>query len=283
VSSLNVARAAIRAAHRLAGVPLDLADPRLALVMEGISRSQAGRPRRQAAAAVPELLRRLLAALPAPNTPPAAAPALAARHRAMLLLGFGAALRRSELVALRLGDVTVVENRGLSVVVRQSKTDQHGKGRTLAIWANPREPEFCPLAAFERWLELRTAAPDCTPPAAGPGSPPLPASAWHAERQLFCGITPSGGLTGRPMADKIVARLLKQAALLAGLDPAQFAGHSLRRGLLTAAGDLQLPLIDLMRQSRHRSVATALTYVEAGDAWRNNITAPVFGGGSAKS
>jgi hypothetical protein len=34
-----------------------------------------------------------------------------------------------------------------------------------------------------------------------------------------------------------------------------------------------------MRQSRHRSVATALTYVEGGDAWRNNITAPVFGGG----
>jgi len=283
VSSLNVARAAIRAAHRLAGVPLDLADPRLALVMEGISRSQAGRPRRQAAAAVPDLLRRLLAALPAPNTPPAAAPALAARHRAMLLLGFGAALRRSELVALRLGDVTVVEGRGLSVVVRQSKTDQHGKGRTLAVWANRTDPDFCPLAAYERWMEFRRQAADWTPPLQAPGAPALPASAWQAERPLFCGITPSGGLTGTPMADKIVARLLKQAALLAGLDPARFAGHSLRRGLLTAAGDLQLPLIDLMRQSRHRSVATALTYVEAGDAWRNNITGPVFSGGTATS
>ena len=81
------------------------------------------------------------------------------------------------------------------------------------------------------------------------------------------------------MADKIVARLIKQACSSAGLDASRFSGHSLRRGLLTAAGDLQLPLIDLMRQSRHRSVATALTYVEAGDAWRNNITEPVFGGG----
>jgi hypothetical protein len=68
-------------------------------------------------------------------------------------------------------------------------------------------------------------------------------------------------------------------APLAGLDASRFSGHSLRRGLLTAAGDLQLPLIDLLRQSRHRSVATALTYVEAGDAWRNNITEPAFGGG----
>jgi integrase len=78
------------------------------------------------------------------------------------------------------------------------------------------------------------------------------------------------------MSDKIVARLMKQASAAAGLDPQTFSGHSLRRGLLTAAGDLQLPLVDLMRQSRHRSVATALTYIDSSDLWRNNITEPVF-------
>ena len=60
------------------------------------------------------------------------------------------------------------------------------------------------------------------------------------------------------MSDKIVAHLMKQACTLAGLDPRKFSGHSLRRGLLTTAGDLQLPLVDLMRQSRHKSVDTAL-------------------------
>jgi integrase len=49
------------------------------------------------------------------------------------------------------------------------------------------------------------------------------------------------------------------SAAQAGLDPARFSGHSLRRGLLTETGDRQLPLIDLMRQSRHVSVQTALT------------------------
>ena len=78
------------------------------------------------------------------------------------------------------------------------------------------------------------------------------------------------------MADKIVARLIKQACRDAGLDPEKFSGHSLRRGLLTHAGDLQLSLVDVMRQSRHQSVDTALGYIEAGDAWRNNITEPVF-------
>ncbi len=281
VSSLQVARAAIRAAHRLAGIPLDLGDPRLAMVMEGISRSQAARPRRQAAAAIPDLLRRLLSALPAPNTPDAAAPALAARHRAMLLIGFGAALRRSEIVALTVGDVNVVDGRGLAVRVRRSKTDQHGHGRSIAIWANHRDPDFCAVTAFAEWMGFRRTAPDWTAAAAEP--PPLPhdprdLDARRAEQPLFCGVTSAGALTGTAMSDKIVARMIKQACLHAGIDPARFSGHSLRRGLLTAAGDLQLPLVDLMRQSRHKSVDTALTYIEAGDAWRNNITEPVFGG-----
>ena len=60
----------------------------------------------------------------------------------MLLLGFGAALRRSELVALRIGDVEPVLGRGLRLWVRRSKTDQHGQ--EVAVWANPAEPLLCP-------------------------------------------------------------------------------------------------------------------------------------------
>jgi hypothetical protein len=74
-----------------------------------------------------------------------------------------------------------------------------------------------------------------------------------------------------------LARLIKQACRAAGPDPAKFSSHSLPRGLLTNAGALQLRLVDIMRQSRHKSAETALGYIADGDAWRNNITAPVFG------
>ena len=47
VSSLRVALAAIRTAHLLAGLSLDLRHPRLAMVVEGITRSKGVRPRRQ--------------------------------------------------------------------------------------------------------------------------------------------------------------------------------------------------------------------------------------------
>jgi hypothetical protein len=73
-----------------------------------------------------------------------------------------------------------------------------------------------------------------------------------------------------------VVRLIKQAAADAGLDAEPFSGHSLRRGLLTAGGENRAALADLMRQSRHRSVASVLGYVEAEDLWRNNVTEGVF-------
>ena len=73
-------------------------------------------------------------------------------------------------------------------------------------------------------------------------------------------------------------RLVKQAAADAGLDPTLFSGHSLRRGLLTAGGDNQAQLADLMRQSRHRSAQTVLGYIEPADLWRNNVTEKVFRG-----
>src|SRR5690348_16636793 len=118
VSSIRVALAAIRTAHLLAGRAIDLRHPRLAMVVEGITRSKGVRPRRKAAAAVPGVLRLMLGALPSPDS------SLGARARAMLLLGFGAALRRSELVGLSLGDVETVPGRGLLVTIGRSKTDQ---------------------------------------------------------------------------------------------------------------------------------------------------------------
>ena len=76
VSSIRVHLAAIRTAHLLAGLSLDLRHPRLAMVLEGVIRSRGARPNRQAAPAVPGVLRLMLAARPSPGTP------LGARDRA---------------------------------------------------------------------------------------------------------------------------------------------------------------------------------------------------------
>jgi site-specific recombinase XerD len=264
VSSIRVHLAAIRTAHLLAGRSLDLRHPRLAMVLEGVIRSRGARPNRQAAPAVPGVLRLMLAARPSPDMP------LGARDRAMLLLGFSAALRRSELVALSLGDVEAVPGRGLMLLIRRSKTDQHGTGQRVAVHANPGEPGFCPAAALACWMEHRRAGPDFDWTAD---------AATRAERPLFCAVTRAGRVTGEKLSDRAVARLVKQAALDAGLDAERYSGHSLRAGLATAAGDAGAGLAELMRQTRHRSSDVALGYLRPADLWRNNVTERVFKAG----
>lgn len=248
VATLRVHLAAIATAHRLAGLPLDLKHPRIAMVLEGLARTKGTRPLRQAIAILPDTLARMLAAQP--DTP------LGIRNRAMLLIGYGAALRRSELVALNIGDVVEVPQRGLKLLVRRSKTDQQGAGEEIAIWAS-QDPAFCPVHAWHAWLALRPNA--------------------VAGDALFCGVLKNGRLTGRRLSDKAVERLVGTSAEAIRLpSPKRYTGHSLRAGLATAAGEEDAHLHDIMRQTRHRSVETARKYLRSRDLWKNNVTERIF-------
>lgn len=255
-STVRLHFAAIKEAHRLADVPFDAGDRRLKMVMDGITRTLGRAAKRKAAAAVPDVLRRFLAVcLPAED-------AMGARDRAMLLVGFGAGLRRSELVALRVQDVTFVEDKGLIVQVTRSKTDQEGVGEELAVWKAETEPGFCAVRAMEVWLVHRARASDSARP----------------ESALFCqvGKGKHRKMTGHGLTDRMVARVVKKHAEAAGLDASRFSGHSLRRGMVTAGSEEGEDMATLMRQSRHKSVQSVLEYIEHSDMWRKNVTRKLF-------
>jgi integrase len=71
------------------------------------------------------------------------------RDRALLLLGFAGAFRRSELVALDVADLEETED-GFKIIIRRSKTDQEGQGETIAI---ARGVTTCPVKAVKAWLQ----------------------------------------------------------------------------------------------------------------------------------
>ena len=75
------------------------------------------------------------------------------RDRAILLLGFAAGMRRSELVGLDVSDIEEAPE-GLRVTLRRSKTDQEGQGRAVGVWRG-RHADTDPVAAALAW---RTAA-----------------------------------------------------------------------------------------------------------------------------
>lgn len=139
----------------------------------------------------------------------------AARDRAVLAIGISAALRRSELVAFKLAEVLLVPQ-GLQLTIAYSKTDQVREGVTVAI---PEGQRIRPKALLLEWIDQ------------------VSAFEAHLERTpeelarvpLFRRLTRNDQLTGQPMSDRAVARLVQRCAAAAGYDPGLFAGHSLRQ------------------------------------------------------
>ncbi len=158
------------------------------------------------------------------------------RDRAIIVLGFATSLRRSELGRLRLSDIGF-RPEGLVVVVRQSKRDQTGRGRTIGVWAGKRAATD-PVRVLRAWIEKR--------------------GIWDGP--LFCLIKPGDLLTRTQMRGQAISEIVKAAAVRAGLDSSHYAGHSLRAGAITASADLGASDQELMKLSGHASAAMIKVY-----------------------
>lgn len=84
-----------------------------------------------------------------------------------------------------------------------------------------------------------------------------------------------GTVRVRRLSDHSVARIVKRAAAAIGLDPAPFAGHSLRAGLATAAARAGVAKRDIMRQTGHRSVEMVRRSIREGAVFRDNAAGQV--------
>jgi site-specific recombinase XerD len=142
VSTLQQRLAAIKWAHESQGLETPTAAKGVRATMAGIRRELGVAPKRKAPATVDRLSAMVSHAKGDSRK--------AIRDRALLLFGFASALRRSELVALQVGDIEETE-RGLLLTVRRSKTDQEGKGHQRAIPFG-RSPETCPVSALRSWM-----------------------------------------------------------------------------------------------------------------------------------
>ena len=72
------------------------------------------------------------------------------------------------------------------------------------------------------------------------------------------------------LSDRSVADIVKKHAERAGLDPAEYAGHSLRAGYLTSAAEAGANVFKMMEVSRHKSIDTLRGYVRRSDLFRDH-------------
>jgi integrase len=203
-------------------------------------------------------IRRAIGAAPARKAPVLAdtvrAMALAApdglkglRDRALLLLGFAGAFRRSELVALDVADLEETDE-GLRVTIRRSKTDQEGHGQVIAII---RGGSTCPVKAVKAWLQ----------------------ASGILEGPLFRPVAKGGRLGITRLTDQSVCDLVKAYAERLGLNPGDFGAHSLRAGFLTSAARRGASVFKMRDVSRHKSMDVLQAYVRDADLFRDHAGA----------
>jgi site-specific recombinase XerD len=156
------------------------------------------------------------------------------RDRAIILIGFSGAFRRSELVNIEYEDVEFVTE-GVKIFVKRSKTDQSGEGMTKAI-PHFINSNYCPVKSLNEWFNK------------------------------------SGIKSGKifDISDKSVALIIKKYVSLAGLDANKYAGHSLRSGFATSTADAGAEERNIMAMTGHKTTQMVRRYIQEANLFKNN-------------
>ena len=250
--TLQLRRAAIRYLHRAAGCPVPTDDVCVSETMAGITRDAArkGVVPREKVAATATILRRLLV--------PIAGDVRGLRDRAILLVGFAGALRRSELTAIRFEHLEKTD-RGIRLTLPQTKGEQT---ESVTVPLPYGDSELCPVHALEQWQV-----------AAGLSEGPVFRRIWLPPRSKPT-ATDEPSLLPRigtiAISPQTVAQIVQACAMAAGFGRRDLGGHSLKRGALTTGMDRVVHPAKLKRLGRHKSFDVLGEYLEFGDLFEGH-------------
>lgn len=237
-STLSRRLAAIRLVHLGAGHPSPHNALKVAETLRGVRRDWS-KPLRRKKAALAEDVKRMVDTVE-PET------LKGMRDRALVLIGFAGAFRRSELVALNTENLEE-RSAGLKVTIERSKTDQEGRGQAVAIMRQPESP-YCPVQALNDWTTC----------------------ADIQEGALFRRMHRGDKVGAGRLSAQSVALVVKDLAARAELNPADYAGHSLRSGFLTSAARARASVFKMADQSRHKSLEVLRQYVRDEELFDDN-------------
>lgn len=232
---------AISWAHGVKDLPSPTRSQLVKATIQGIRRKK-GRPSKQATPLLKADVLRLVKGLQGLR---------GKRDKAMLLVGFAAAFRRSELVSLDVSDLEFVAE-GIVIRLRRSKTDQEGKGREIAIPYIGRR--YCPCRALQAWLR----------------------DSGIEEGAIFRRVDKAEQVLPARLSAQSVGGVIKRLAEEAGLDPALYSGHSLRAGFATSAAKAGAPAASIRAQTGHKSDAMLQRYIRYSELFSENANQQIW-------
>lgn len=236
---------ALKQWHLYQHFPDPTAAPIISKTLIGITRIH-GKPKNKAPPLLPEHLITISEYLLTQST-------LASyRDNALLQVGFLGALRRSELVSIRMENIDWQPN-GIEILIPKSKTDQLNVGQYCVIpYGNE---ELCAIYALKNWLE----------------------KADIKEGFIFRRIHRGNKVSNLNITADSVNEILKKHALAAGIKNAMdLSSHSMRRGLATTASRDGVSIPSIMRQGRWKQVGTVMEYIEAAQRFEENAAGQIL-------
>lgn len=167
------------------------------------------------------------------------------RDRAMLVMGWAAALRRSELVQLDVEHVAF-SREGLILDVGRSKTDQKGEGQQVALPYGS-NPKTCPVRLLEDWFAV----------------------SGITTGSIFRRMDRHGNILGRLTAQS-VRLIVREHCETVGLDPDRYGAHSLRSGFCSTAARAGKTEHQIMQQTRHKQSDSLQRYIKKATLFDDN-------------
>jgi len=157
------------------------------------------------------------------------------RDRALLLVAYDSMRRRSELTCLRVEDIEWLADDGATILLRKSKTDQHGSGKWIHLSAETTH-------ALHQWLS----------------------AAKINEGLIFRGVRSSGAITDG-LCESRISRIYKELARKAGLSKSvvqSISGHSMRVGRAQDLLNIGASLPQIMVKGGWAKTDTVMRYIE---------------------
>ncbi|MGI4734135.1 MAG: site-specific integrase [Janthinobacterium lividum] len=232
VGTLEQHCAAISKAHAVRGVDSPTDDKQFKIFMDGVRRLHGVRQKQAAAFSLIQL-KQLVRSLDIQTM-------TGMRDRAILLLGFTGAFRRSELTALNVQDLRFTED-CLVVSLGRSKTNQLGDYEEKAIFYSP-EPAVCPIRSLKAWLEQLE----------------------RSEGPVFVMLRKGGRLTTNRLSDQTINTLVQRYLGV------EYSAHSLRASFVTVAKLNGADDSKIMNQTKHKTSAMIRRYTRLDNVQQHN-------------
>ncbi|WP_223254518.1 tyrosine-type recombinase/integrase [Bacillus sp. HNG] len=241
-SSIKRKMTAISQRHKTAGYPSPTKTALVKGVWDGIQR-KIGIKEEGKDALWLEDLRQVVQAIPQNKI-------IGVRNRALLVIGWAGALRRSELVQLDIENISITRD-GLILHLNRSKTDQKGEGQDVALPYGS-NPLTCPVRSLEDWL----------------------AASGISEGPVFRRMDRHSNILGR-LTPQSVRLIVKGCCEKVGLDPDRYGAHSLRSGFCSTAAKAGKAEHQIMKQTRHKRSDSLQRYIKKANLFDDNAASGI--------